>query len=179
MIAKRTHDASRLTVKNAILAGKKKTDRHTVPGKCLCGKVQFEIDFPARWAWHDHSKASRHAHGAAYATYVGSWKSRFRLTKGERIVTSFKDEAAKTLRRFCAHCGTPLFYERAKSPTMINIPRALFDTRTGREPLYHAAIDQQPEWAYAGEPLKPLRGFPGIVWQRPKRKKRIVESDIP
>ena len=24
-------------------------------GQCLCGKVAFEIDVPARWAWHDHS----------------------------------------------------------------------------------------------------------------------------
>ena len=30
-----------------------------VKGQCLCGKVSFEIDVPARWAWHDHSKASR------------------------------------------------------------------------------------------------------------------------
>ena len=25
-------------------------------GQCLCGKVAFEIDTPARWAWHDHSR---------------------------------------------------------------------------------------------------------------------------
>ena len=52
-----------------------------VAGHCLCGAVQFEIDYPARWAWHDHSSASRRAHGAAYATYVGSWRKRFRFTK--------------------------------------------------------------------------------------------------
>src|ERR1700730_8741078 len=50
-------------------------------GQCLCGKVCFEIDVPARWAWHDHSPSSRRAHGAAYATYVGSWRKRFRITK--------------------------------------------------------------------------------------------------
>jgi hypothetical protein len=39
-------------------------------GQCLCGKVQVEISIPAFWAWHDHSRASRRAHGAAYAMYV-------------------------------------------------------------------------------------------------------------
>jgi len=29
-----------------------------VPGECVCGKVRIEIDFPAHWAWHDHSAAS-------------------------------------------------------------------------------------------------------------------------
>ena len=42
----------------------------TAAGRCLCGAVRFEIDYPAFWAWHDHTRASRIAHGAAYATYV-------------------------------------------------------------------------------------------------------------
>jgi len=52
-------------------------------GQCLCGAVQIEIEVPARWAWHDHSRATRRAHGSAYATYVGSWRKRFRVTKGQ------------------------------------------------------------------------------------------------
>jgi hypothetical protein len=26
--------------------------------------------------------------------------------------------------------------------------------------------------AYAGEPLVPLKGFPGVVWHRPKKRSR-------
>jgi hypothetical protein len=141
-------------------------------GACLCGSVSFEIDVPARWAWHDHSAASRRAHGAAYATYVGSWRKRFRITDGEADIVRYEDEAAKTTRSFCKRCGTPLLYERARSPHMVNIPRALFAGRTGRRPLYHVSIDELREWAYTGEPLVPLKGFPGVVWQRSKRKMR-------
>jgi hypothetical protein len=141
-------------------------------GQCLCGQVCFEIDTPARWAWHDHSAGSRRAHGAAYATYVGSWRKRLRITKGETGITRFEDKATKTVRSFCARCGTPLFYERPRSPHMVNIPRALFSGRTGRQPLYHIAIEEMQEWTYTGEPLVPLKGFPGVVWQRSKKKKR-------
>jgi hypothetical protein len=146
-------------------------------GQCLCGSVRFEIDVPARWAWHDHSAASRRAHGAAYATYVGSWRKRFRITTGEAEITRYEDKAAKTARSFCARCGTPLIYERARSPHMVNIPRALFSGRTGRQPLYHIAIEELQEWAYTGEPLVPLKGFPGVVWQRSKRKRRPAGDD--
>src|SRR6202451_3872301 len=90
-------------------------------GQCLCGRVGFEIDTPARWAWHDHSAASRRAHGAAYATYVGSWRKRFRITRGSAGITRFEDKTTKSARSFCARCGTPLFYERARSPLMVNI----------------------------------------------------------
>ena len=140
--------------------------------RCLCGAVELEIDLPARWAWHDHSAATRHAHGSAYATYVGSWRRRFRVTKGAVDITRFQDEAAGTVRSFCSRCGTPLIYERAHAAHMVNIPRALFIGRTGREPRYHVAIEELQDWTYAGEQLAPLKGFPGIVWERPGRKKR-------
>ncbi len=142
-------------------------------GQCQCGKVVFEIDVPARWAWHDHSRASRRAHGAAYATYVGAWRSRFRITKGEGDITRFEDEATRAVRSFCACCGTPLMYERAHAPQMVNIPRALFSSRTGREPLYHVSIDELQEWAYSGQRLVPLKGFPGVVWEGARRKRRV------
>jgi hypothetical protein len=151
----------------------------TTEGQCLCGAVGVEIGVPARWAWHDHSAASRRAHGAAYATYVGCWKSRFEIVRGAEHVTRFEDEETRTMRGFCARCGTPLFYQRGHSPQMVNVPRAIIDGRTGREPRYHIAIDQTPDWAYWGEALGPLKGFPGVVWERPRKKKRRDFAGLP
>jgi len=145
-------------------------DHPSVTGQCLCGAVRIEIGYPARWAWHDHTRASRIAHGAAYATYVGSWRKRFRIVEGEDEIGRYEDDAGSA-RSFCRRCGTPLFYERGHAPHMVNVPRALFDHRTGRQPRYHVGIDEIRDWTYAGEPLVPLKGFPGIVWERPGRKK--------
>jgi hypothetical protein len=143
-----------------------------VAGQCLCGTVRFEIDYPAFWAWHDHTRASRIAHGAAYVTYVGTWRKRFRVTEGMDDIARHEDSTAGTVRSFCRRCGTPLFYERARSRHMINIPRALFLSRTGREPRYHVGIAELQDWTYTGERLAPLKGFPGVVWERPGTKKR-------
>ncbi len=146
-------------------------------GQCVCGAVRFEIDVPAVWAWHDHSAASRHAHGAAYVTYAGTWRSRFRLLNGAEALTRFEDPETGTARSFCARCGTPVLYERRHAPKMLNIPRALFVERTGREPRYHIAVSQQPDWAYLGAPLGPLKGYPGVMRERPRRKTRR-EADM-
>lgn len=140
-------------------------------GRCVCGAVELEIDVPAVWSWHDHSQASRHAQGCAYPTYVGSWRSRFRILKGEAQITRFEDPEEGTARSFCARCGTPLIYERPRSPRMVNIPRALFTTRTGREPRYHMHLHEQADWIYLGEPLSPLKGYPGVMRERPRRRK--------
>jgi hypothetical protein len=139
-------------------------------GACVCGAVRLEIDVPAVWAWHDHSARSRHAQGAAYATYVGSWKSRFRLLAGEEHLTRFEDPDAGTARSFCARCGTPMLYERARSPKIVNIPRAVFTMRVGREPRYHMNLPEQADWTWAGEPLSPLKGYPGVMRERPRKK---------
>ncbi len=140
-------------------------------GRCSCGAVAIEIDVPAVWAWHDHSAASRRAHGAFCATYVGSWKSRFRLMQGAEAMVHYEDEAAGTTRGFCGRCGAPITYERRRSPKIVNIPRALFDAGVGREPRYHLHIEETPEWAYSGGPVAPLKGYPGVVWERPRKRR--------
>ena len=148
-----------------------RSGRH-VSGRCLCGAVELEIDFPAFWAWHDHSAASRRAHGAAYATYIGCWRKHVRVVKGQRRISRFEDAETGSTRSFCSRCGAPLLYERKRSPHMVNIPRALFTSRTGREPRYHVAIEELQDWTYTGNRLVPLKGYPGIVWERPKSRRR-------
>jgi len=55
---------------------------------------------------------------------------------------------------------------------MVNVPGSLFEYRVGREPRHHLGIEELRDWTYMGEPLVPLKGFPGVVWERPGRKKQ-------
>jgi len=143
----------------------------TAVGHCACGAVEIEIDVPAFWAWHDHSRATQRAQGCAYATYIGCWKSKVRVARGAKCVQRYEDSKTRAVRSFCAKCGTPLLFERAHAPKMVNIPRALFDTRTGREPRYHLYKTESPEWAYREEALGLLNGYPGVLIEKSRRKK--------
>lgn len=109
--------------------------------------------------------------------YVGCWRKHARVTKGRRVIARFEDKETGSTRSFCSRCGTPLLYERKRSPHMIDIPRALFTGRTGRQPRYHVAIEELQDWAYSGGRLVPLKGYPGIVWERPKSRSRPREVD--
>ena len=71
-----------------------------------------------------------------------------------------------------------MLYERKRSPHMVNIPRALFTGRTGREPRYHVAIEELQDWTYTGTRLSLLKGYPGIVWERPKSRRRPRDVEI-
>ncbi len=143
-----------------------------ISGVCLCGGVEIEIDVPVFWAWHDHSGPSRRAHGAAYATYVGCWKSKVRVAKGEGLLGRFEDRERKQVRTFCSRCGTPVMFTRGGSPKWVNIPRALFAGRTGREAKYHVAIDELQDWAYLGAPVGPLKGYPGVTVEKGRKAPR-------
>ncbi len=143
-------------------------------GQCLCGAVELEIDVPVFWAWHDHSAPSRRAHGAVYATYVGCWKSKVRVSRGATVIGHFADPDRRQVRSFCSRCGTPLMFERGHSPKMVNLPRALFSGRTGREAKYHFAVDELQDWAYLGAPVGPLKGYPGVTVE--KSRKRSVKT---
>ncbi|MBX3493772.1 MAG: GFA family protein [Parvibaculum sp.] len=142
-------------------------------GRCRCGAVRFDILYPALWSWHDHSAATRETTGAASMCWVGSWRKRFRLLDGADEISRYDENG--TARSFCKRCGTPVFYERSRSPHVINMPRALFATRVGREPRYHAGLKEMADWAYNGEALMPLKGYPGIMIER-KRKKKPPEG---
>jgi hypothetical protein len=64
----------------------------------------------------------------------------------------------RCLRDLCRQLATPLSHH----------------TRRVGQARYHLAIEETPEWAYLGEPLSPLKGFPGVVWDRSRRKPRVT-----
>jgi hypothetical protein len=113
-----------------------------------------------------------------YATYVGTWRKRFRITAGERDISRFAEKETGAVRSFCRRCGTPLIYERTRSRHMINISRALIQGRTGRQAIYHVAIEEMQDWAYAGEPLVPLKGYPGVFYKRSKKRSRVRKAHL-
>lgn len=150
-----------------------------VKGACGCGIVQFEIKYPARWAYHDHSAATRSIMGTSSVTYVGSWRKRFRITSGGEALSHYRDDERAVTRRFCIECGTPVTYERDTSPHMVSTPRGLFGEGVGREPRYHVRMSEMPDWAYTGEQVNPLKDYPTVLYERPRKsKKRTVPEEM-
>jgi hypothetical protein len=94
-----------------------------ISGRCLCGAVELQIDFPAFWASHDHSAASRRAHGAAYATYIGCWRKHARVVKGRKSIARFEDiktdSSSAILRSYSATCT-------ASASSSLNSPSSYF-----------------------------------------------------
>jgi len=89
--------------------------------------------------------------------------------EGKTSISRFEYGETRTVRSFCARCGTPLFYERPHAPKMVNIPRAVFAARTGREPALSCGLERSSRLGLARRPLK---GFPGVMWERPGEEEK-------
>ena len=113
-------------------AGRAKTGKLSTPkatGRCVCGDVKFEIDYPAFWAWHDHSDASRRAQGCAYATYVGTWRKPISRLTGIRThhpVRRTEDARKKKLLRPMR--DAPILRTRERAKVGEHSPRTVFGT---------------------------------------------------
>ena len=154
------------------------SDRH-VSGRCLCGAVELRFDFLAFWAWQDHSDGepsrSRALRTRPISAVGGSAPA---LVKGQKSIARFED--AKPTRSEASAPGAELHcFTRASALRTWSIPR-------GHSPA--AVRDASPAVAWPsrnyrvsdtniGNRLIPLKGYPGIVWERPKSLRRPRDVD--
>ena len=83
----------------------------------------------------------------------------------------------ESTRSFCSRCGTPLLYERKRSPHMVNIPRALFAGRTGRELAITWPSKSFRIGPTQASGLSPSRAIPVSSGNRPKSRRRPRDVD--
>jgi hypothetical protein len=112
-----------------------------VTGECLCGAVAFEFAAPSLWCAHCHCSMCRRAHGAAFVTWVGVDKSRFKLLKQDSLKWYRSSEEAE--RGFCNDCGSTLFFRSTQWPDEIHVARANVPGKLDIEPAVHVSYGSQ------------------------------------
>jgi hypothetical protein len=81
----------------------------TVTGSCLCGDVGFEVGGAINRLVHCHCSLCRRSRGTAFASALLAAPERFRWTRGQDRVRSYRLPPPRTYRTdFCARCGSPV-----------------------------------------------------------------------
>jgi hypothetical protein len=114
-------------------------------GRCLCGRVVFEVTPPTKWCANCHCTICRRSHGAAFVTWVGVPSAQFRIVAGERELRGYAS-TPEALRRFCGHCGSSLLFESSKWPGEVHVVRANFDGEIDRPVAGDAFTDEPAAW---------------------------------
>ena len=79
----------------------------TLQGGCHCGAVRYEVSGEAKHIALCHCNDCRKSSGAPMVSWAAFSEDEFTVTKGE--VTTF-NSSGKTIRGFCAKCGTGISY---------------------------------------------------------------------
>jgi hypothetical protein len=115
--------------------------------------VQFVAAFPSRFCAHCHCTSCRRAHGAAFVTWVGFPSEQVHVTAGADALATHESSPG-TYRRFCARCGTKLFFDSSRWAGETHVVLAAFDEPVDRAPGGHAFYSEHAPW------LPPLRDAP-------------------
>lgn len=125
-------------------------------GRCLCGRLQFELRGRRLWVAHCHCQSCRRNTGSAMATFVGYNKEQLTYTRGER---KFYQSSPGVQRGFCADCGTPMTYEADRCPDEVHLYISTIDNPEAFRPQLHVFVGERIPWLELEDDLPRYEGF--------------------
>ena len=122
-------------------------------GSCLCGAISFEVDGFDPQVAHCHCSMCRKFHGAEYATIAAVPRRQFRWIGGKNEVQTY-EAANGTVRSFCRHCGSSLFFQSPKGdPDVIEVALGVFDGEVPVAPDAHIFVGSAASWSRISDGL--------------------------
>lgn len=116
-----------------------------ITGRCECGRVRYEIDGDITDFSHCHCAQCRRLHGAAYATFAGVSRDKFRYVSGGTDTKTYAS-SEKNERVFCAECGSNILVESRPDPEFLYICMGTVDGNPPRPPGYHQFAGSKAAW---------------------------------
>jgi len=128
-------------------------------GKCLCGRISFEVKPPTKWCTHCHCSKCQQAHGSAFVTWFGVEKKQFKLISGDQELKWYSS-SSEAERGFCRTCGSTMFFRSSRWAGEMHIVLSNVD-EIDRQPSGHVFYDAHVKWFELGDDLKQYGGPSG------------------
>ena len=114
-------------------------------GHCECGDVQFEVDGEINDFSHCHCSQCRRMHGAAYATFAGVARDKFRYQSGKSGVAHYASSPTHD-RVFCTTCGSNIMVATASEPDVLYLSMSAIDGNPAHPDAYHIYVGSKAPW---------------------------------
>ena len=136
-----------------------------VPGACLCGAIQYEIELPTLGSVHCHCTMCRRWNGAGYTTWCAIEKNRLRILSGKEQLVRYQssDHAG---RLFCSVCGSSLFGDSSRTPDTMYIVMGPLKGEIDIAPLGHQSIECKASYITISDDLPQIEGAGGLETQQ-------------
>ena len=118
----------------------------THTGRCLCGKVRYELaGEPARML-NCHCEDCRRASGAGFAAILVYPKEAVRLSGELRYHAVTSDAGNNVERGFCPECGSQVAGRLSKYPGVVIIQAGSLDDPSLHRPAVNVWTRNRPAW---------------------------------
>ena len=121
-----------------------------ITGSCLCGTVSWQAESVSESMTHCHCSMCRKAHGAPFATYVGTPRDGFRWLSGEEAISHYESSSAFP-RAFCGTCGSVVPETAGKD--RIAMPAGCLNEDPGVRPAAHIFAPSEASWHIIADDL--------------------------
>jgi hypothetical protein len=116
-----------------------------INGRCECGRIRYEVDGNIEDFSHCHCSQCRRLHGAAYVTFAGVSRARFRYVSGESDLKVYASSDAND-RVFCAACGSNILVDPKNEPETLYLCMGTVDGNPPCPAGYHAFVGSKAPW---------------------------------
>ena len=124
-----------------------------ITGYCECRRVRFEVDAEINDYSHCHCSQCRRMHGAAFATFAGLPKSKFRYLSGESELTHYASSDDHD-RVFCRVCGSNILVDLDGDPDNSYVSMSTIEGDPPRPEGYHIYVGSKAPWHEINDSLK-------------------------
>ena len=128
-----------------------------ITGRCLCGRVRYQIDGTLGPAIYCHCSQCRRASGSAFASNAPVRARHLRFTSGQDAISEYESSPGQ-FRAFCSGCGSPLYSRLAADPETYRIRLGSLDGDPGRRPLAHFWVGSKAPWHEITDGLEQFEG---------------------
>ncbi len=132
-----------------------------ITGRCLCGRVRFEVSEPLLEAEYCHCKRCQRRTGTSASASALTAPGTFRVTEGQELLNAFKPDDGWH-DYFCRECGGYLYAQSHEGPRLICVPMGAIDGDPGVRPAFHQYVAYAAPW----DPL-PDDGLPRFDERNP------------
>jgi hypothetical protein len=124
-----------------------------ITGHCECGRVSFEADSEITDFSHCHCSQCRRMHGAAFATFAGVHRDKFKYLSGESDLSIYKSSGNHN-RVFCSVCGSNILVELTDYPDELYLAMGTIEGDPPRPTGYHIYVGSKAPWHEITDGLK-------------------------
>ncbi len=143
-----------------------------ITGRCLCGRVRFEVSEPLLEAEYCHCKRCQRRTGTTASASALTAPGTFRVTEGEELLGAFKPDDGWH-DYFCRECGGHLYGQSHEDPRLICVPMGVPTTTLRETPL---SVSRRRPAAARSDHREPMRrADDGATPRRPRLGAAKVE----